>query len=403
MLTAGSEIVLVETGGGVLIGGLGEAGTRVHRSGMAPLELAPTPAVAQILDLSQREFDAFVQRQLGVYPYIGPIRNGLGGGVEAYVSMGNLITVAGSGHLEVEQIGALAGAYPIGAAGRGGSWMVMSRGYVSGGSPAYLFALGGVLGNVVLVPTAAVTDVEDDAVVRMSPSASGSGPWGDDGAERTFVRRDGLAVTVSAPTGSTVTAVVDTNVVYDGVIGDQPARVTLLPARERDANQTYQAGIMVLTASGQTYLERWDLVILREPPALLVEGETFLGQLAASVSGQVSRHATLTVDGAQVQLDGDGGFDLRVDAAPWPRDILVVARDAVGNETAALVSVVGLLDYRGLPWVAIVAAVTLLAGVRLFLRTPAYRREPATLTDGSRLEELDGDFEPTRSTEQRTG
>jgi len=47
---------------------------------------------------------------------------------------------------------------------------------------------------------------------------------------------------------------------------------------------------------------------------------TLVGQLAASVSGRTSSHASLAVDWTPVALRDDGGFDLRVGAAPWRPD-----------------------------------------------------------------------------------
>ncbi len=390
VLTAGDVVAVVETEWGIPNGGLGPAVTRVHRAGAPPLEFAPTRGADDIMQLNRRESESLMRFAFGVYPQVGPIPGGLADGSSAYASMGNLVTLASSGELDVRPAGAMAGGYTVGLAGEGGSWMAMSRGYVGTGPTAYLYTVGGFVGSTVtLVPSADVLEVEGEGTVQMTPSASVAGLWPEDGTERVFVPEGGLQVTVTGPVGSTVVGIIGRSMVHDVTLAGEPTVVTLTPVTRRDSNETYDGLVLVLTAGGQLYLERWNLVILREPPALSVAGDTHVGELTASVGGRASTHATVLVDGVPVALDEEGRFEVRVDAPPWPRDIVVVARDAVGNETPALVSVVGLIDYRGLPWVALVAAVTLLAGVRLFVRTPGRPREPIGLEDGVLLEELD--------------
>jgi hypothetical protein len=57
------------------------------------------------------------------------------------------------------------------------------------------------------------------------------------------------------------------------------------------------------------------------------------------------------------------------------------------------VEVIGLVDYRGLPWVPIVGALTVLGAAVLFLRTPRHRPLAARpVLDDGRLEDVDGDL-----------
>ncbi|HET8586341.1 MAG TPA: hypothetical protein VFM74_00550, partial [Candidatus Limnocylindria bacterium] len=73
-----------------------------------------------------------------------------------------------------------------------------------------------------------------------------------------------------------------------------------------------------------------------------------------------------------------------------PRDVRVEATDPVGNVASQVVSVVAPLDYRRLPWVGIVALLTVAAGGFLLLRVPRLRSEPGREPgDDARLEELD--------------
>ena len=64
--------------------------------------------------------------------------------------------------------------------------------------------------------------------------------------------------------------------------------------------------------------------------------------------------------------------------------------DAIGNETAATVSIVAPFDYRRLPWIPIVVAFTIIAGAVLYIRAP---RPSPTLSrpagDDAVLEEIE--------------
>jgi len=55
------------------------------------------------------------------------------------------------------------------------------------------------------------------------------------------------------------------------------------------------------------------------------------------------------------------------------------------------VSVIGVFDYRGLPWVPITAALVAVVGVFLFLRVPRSRPLPRRADDDAALEELEPD------------
>ena len=68
--------------------------------------------------------------------------------------------------------------------------------------------------------------------------------------------------------------------------------------------------------------------------------------------------------------------------------------ETFGGEAATSVQVIGLVDYRGLPWPPILGVLTVAAGIALFVRTPRARQpsrgaRPTTEGDGV-VEELDG-------------
>jgi hypothetical protein len=79
-----------------------------------------------------------------------------------------------------------------------------------------------------------------------------------------------------------------------------------------------------------------------------------------------------------------------VAAGPWPRDVRIEAADPLGNRNSTTVSVVAPVDYRQLPWIPIVALLTILAGIVLYLRVPHARPAAASgqITDAT-LEDLD--------------
>jgi hypothetical protein len=81
-------------------------------------------------------------------------------------------------------------------------------------------------------------------------------------------------------------------------------------------------------------------------------------------------------DGEPVEADRLGRFVVSTQLAPWPQDVDVTAVDAAGNATTTRVSVVGGLDFRLLPWPAIVATILLIGAVIGALRTGSGPRKP---------------------------
>jgi hypothetical protein len=200
---------------------------------------------------------------------------------------------------------------------------------------------------------------------------------------------DGFAVTVGAPVGSWVAAWDGRSVT--GLTMAEPQTTMEIAARRRQSekNEAIHASLMVVTPDGQATIVEWEGLFIREPLELTVGGRTDAFALSATVDGSVGANGTVTVDGRAVSVAADGRFGTTVDAAPWPRAVVVGARDPLGNEVVERIEVVGLYDYRGLPWVAIAVGMTLAAGAVLFVRIPQRRSyELPGLGDG-RLEELD--------------
>jgi hypothetical protein len=65
--------------------------------------------------------------------------------------------------------------------------------------------------------------------------------------------------------------------------------------------------------------------------------------------------------------------------------------DSIGNIGRRTVTGVGWFDYRGLPWIPIVAAIVGIAALILVLRVPRLDPLPRRADDDSALEELEPD------------
>jgi hypothetical protein len=90
-------------------------------------------------------------------------------------------------------------------------------------------------------------------------------------------------------------------------------------------------------------------------------------------------------------VDSDGFFSVPVDVGVLPTEIRVVVTDQLDNQTERVVTRLWPLDYRQLPWIPLTVALTVAAGVVLFVRTPGTGRgERRTPDDDSPFEEIGG-------------
>jgi hypothetical protein len=93
---------------------------------------------------------------------------------------------------------------------------------------------------------------------------------------------------------------------------------------------------------------------------LEVPGTTPVWPFAAQLGGISDPGTIVTVEGSgDVTLDRRGRFTYAATLAPWPQTIRIRAVDPSGNVTIREVSLIGGIDYRRLPWDAIVAAALL--------------------------------------------
>jgi hypothetical protein len=127
-------------------------------------------------------------------------------------------------------------------------------------------------------------------------------------------------------------------------------------------------------------------------PELAVRAETMPMTLGATLEGTASPGSAVAANGVAIEVDAGGRFSASIDAPIWPSQVLVAARDPLGNETIERVEVLGVVDYRGLPWAALLIVATLGVGGALYVRTPKRRANGAVEPEGDgRLEELELD------------
>lgn len=352
------------------------------------LAVPPGDAALRLIDLPAHAFPALRLLPYGIYPYAGPLPGGLGGG-EAFFSPGGLVLGA-DGELAVHPTNGLVGRWPVGVAGPEEGWMALAVGYPAWRDRAFL-RRSGLTGSLAIAPLGEVLpDAPPDGHLR--PELHNAVVIEDaDGTPRVFAPDGGFTVTISAPPLSSVVVAVNHAIPFQGQMGVEPISIEVGPATEREGNQDFEAAIIVVTPAGAAYSVTWEGQILREPPELKAGAQTDLLQLSATVSGVATPNSAVTIDGEPAETDADGLFSLSVDAAIWPRDVVVMASDPVGNHSEERLSVVGLVDYRGLPWVPIVGVATLGIGVALFVRTPRRRSEGHAHEDDVRLEEIERD------------
>jgi hypothetical protein len=353
-------------------------------------QIDAAPLTAMLWDLNNNQRGVPSDRYL--WEHVGPIPGGLAPDRSAVLGYGALVEVAPDGHLEVRPAAHLVGVGVMGVAGSDGAWLAVAGEWYGWGGNLYLGNMGyePPYGMVGVIPVAALLDATGSEL--MPVELSGVTVGGTSGDERIFTAGDAFEVTVTGAPGDLVVVNVDRRVEVEEMPDAGALTLTIdVPGRD-NANREFDLAILRIGPTGLTQGVSWQAEALRVAPDVTASatGEGF--SLTSTISGQAAPGATLTVDGLAVTPSSSGHFRVEVDAPIWPRDVLVVARDAVGNETVQQLEVIGFVDYRGLPWIPIIAVLTVVAGVVLFLRTPRLRPQPVLMPDGDgRLEELDGD------------
>jgi hypothetical protein len=330
-------------------------------------------------------------RSLGGYQ--GPLPGGGYRGTSAAIFRGRLVgSLGAAGGKQVDQpIAPLVDAVPIGLVGGGNGSLAILHGDLF---PARLSREGGVLEELTPTPESWLSIAPIDEVLRAGALPDSFEP-SIEGAVRNESRPGTLVTStagfharVSGPPGSRIT-VFGMGATTQGVVPASGAlTIAVVPPKSDVVDPRLDAGLIMLTPAGQTYVVDWTVQVLTEPPAVAVAGVTPFLSLQVRLSGHVPPGTTLTIDGSPVRAASNGHFAAEVSAPPWPSDVRIEASDPVGNRSTRVLSVIGLFDYRRLPWIPIVALATLVVAIALFLRGPRARR--LTTPDGdARLEEIE--------------
>ena len=352
--------------------------------------VAPSPEAIELSDLVSTQVTPSRGLARYPYPYIGQYRGARAEDPARFVWSGTLIEPGAVGGYQAEPISPMAGVSPIGLAGPADAWVALAGIYLASGSVAWLFPadVPDGFGTITMAraddlagPGAAETTVTlVDAVVVAQRA---------DGAVELMAGAERFRVVVEAPEGSWVTAWNGRQAQELAVTAPSTTLTIDAPNRPEGENTLLRASLLVVTPDGRVDTFEWDGTFIREAPELAVGAATDAFELSATVAGTTGPHATISIDGRQVPVGADGGFTARVDARPWPHHVVVTARDPLGNEVSERLEVVGLYDYRGLPWIAIVGVATVGAGATLFMRSPRRRLQEAPTSGDGRLEELD--------------
>lgn len=343
-------------------------------------------ATAQMRRLLESGLE-FTHRSLNPFPYSGPIPGGIDGS-PAMLSAGHLI-IAGDDGIEVRPTGTFTGVTPLGTVGPDDEWMALSQTVPFVWAAGYLHPSVPVENAVTIAPlTTALEPEANGGLLEVELRGASRIGSGDDAWVASA--DGGFEVVVHGMPGSRVAAVLANRVDQSMEIGPDGSVVLRLdPRPRRDTTVSYTAQVVLVAPTGHLYGTTWTGRVLREPPALEAAGATRTGAWEAAVSGRTDAHASVTVDGTPVAVDEDGAFRIMLDAGLVPRDVLVRASDPAGNETTQRLEVVGLVDYRGWPWVPIVGMATILFGAGMYLRAPRGRSLADVRRDEGTIEEID--------------
>ncbi|MDH4334573.1 MAG: hypothetical protein OEW24_04845 [Chloroflexota bacterium] len=329
-------------------------------------------------------------------PYRGEVPGGLGDrdGGAGIIADGNLLTIKADGGVAIHESAALPGMVPIGLVGPNGGWMALAE------SPRFPIHSRGFR-----LDTYQVGDASRVSVARveeiLSPEAEGgsfqprlvgavldpTSALGD-----LLTSGAGFRAEVEVPPGSRLFVAplgegFPIDPTWEGRADDGHAVLQIAVPAGRNS---FNVRGFVVTPAGHGYTVAWHLRVLSEPPPLQVEAEWASLGFEVPLHGSTDPAATVLVNGTAVAVAADGTFTAHAAAPPWPTSVTVEAVDLVGNRTAATLSVVGLIDYRQLPWIQIIVVLTVVAGAGLFLLAPRLRPpSPTPQPDDGTLEDID--------------
>jgi hypothetical protein len=335
-------------------------------------------------------------RSAGIRTYFGPLPGGTASGEPAFIFRGRLITYDRTqAEVVVSDASVLPNAVPVGFFGERSGLFALARGRLGtdfdfdatreGGQLAEPAGASRLTSIAVADAATALAPEADEGLIE--PTFEGLVRAEDDG--RRGLAGGGFSVVVEGPPGTQVQLAM-ANTQTGDTIGQAGFTRLFVPSDGVQEGVPVRLTVLAVSPGGQGYGATWSVTFQTGPPALSVSGPFAPLSFDVRVSGSTAPGTTVTVDGAAVPVAADGQFDQAVSAGIWPRDVRIEATDPLGNRSTATVSVVALLDYRQLPWIPIVALLTILAGIGLYLRVPHARpaTASASVTDAT-LEDLD--------------
>jgi hypothetical protein len=391
----GEDAGRAAVGGVTMVGTTELGGTHylaVQRPTMAALDLLELPGLRHAMSINRSQAAARLAGGPPV-PYVGVLaENDVTG--PAIVAAGRAVSVPQTfGDPEPRTMATLAGVIPIGLVGGGGE-LALHHGPIGPAPP-------GPKGGPFTVPAVQPASWTSIVPLSLAMRAEADAGWLElettgalvIGPSDLAVGPNGFSAEVHAPAGSRVlTADFSTLASVAHVVPETGVlSVPIGTSTEDPARSSQSLRLLVLTPAGHAYEAVWDVATRDQPPELKVAAATSLGSPAVDIAGTTVAGARVVVGGRSVSVDPEGRFATQVDLPPWPTDVAVEVDDAFGNVTRATVVGVGLFDYRGLPWVPIVAGLVGAAGIFLLLRVPRMGQLPRRSDDDARLEELEPD------------
>ena len=315
-----------------------------------------TPAAAALID------GAFP----GLAPYGGPWPV-TPDGSPAYVFGGQLMR---AGH--PTPMAALPGTQPVGSIGPGGRVTAL---YLAAGSfrgPAEpLLTEAAAAGSLRLAATAQV--VVPEAFDGRLPIGLRGAVTAPRQLNRLVTPRPTFDVMVNAPFGTAVIAMVEGSDPVSGIVGAAGSGPVTI-AVDIGAARLADLRVAAVMPSGAGYTGSWRVEQRAGAPALDVASPFVSLGGSVHLEGTTDPDATVAVSGSSVTVDRAGRFSATVSAGLSPSDVEVEATDIVGNRARQVISVVGWVDYRRLPWLGIVIVLTMATGAGLWLMAPGPRR-----------------------------
>lgn len=341
-----------------------------------------TPASPAAVALSSRD----------VVSFVGLLPGGLGGS-EAFVFGGWLMASLPPGSsadraIVGRPIAAMAATTPIGTFGPRGILMGLAEGELDstreGGQLQDPAGPRPGVGLTAPLTSTALSREDDDG--RFEPALSGGVMASEPPGSRLLLTRDEVSARIVAPAGSRIVVSDNEGARAPTIVPASGTADVGLPVRE---TQTV-VRLFVLTPSGHGYSATWIVRVADTPPTLEARAPPDSFGFSVPIRGQTDPGVSVTVDGQAASVAPDGSFVLDVGVGLIPREVEIRAADAVGNVATQRVSIVGPIDYRRLPWIPIVVALTVVAGAILYVRVPRPSPAPQRPNDDDAvLEEIE--------------